>query len=559
MTVLLNKIMSAQNTLYNKYRPQTFADIVDQNHIKITLQNELVTNKLAHAYLFTGPRGVGKTTIARILAKAVNCQQRTPEQSEPCNVCSNCLEVSQNKFLDLVEIDAASQTKVEQTRENIIAAARVSASSGRTKIFIIDEVHMLSTSSFNALLKTLEEPPAKVIFILATTEIHKVPETIISRCQRFDFHRISVDDLEQWLEKVCQQEKVEYEKTVLQLIAKQAEGGARDAISLLGQVLALSDNKVSLDQASLILPRSDLSIVSDLVSLLLKKQAAEAIELLNKSLEEGIDLVQLVKELIDYLRQGLLIKIQGDKTRLRYDLDKNYYKLLQEQMSKTELTTVLKMLDIMLEKYLQIKNSVIPQLPIELAFVLISDTHLIPVAIEVKQNEKKIEAQLIKKNTEPEEQIEYVPITMPVSEVAKEQPVKKNITQSKKEESLAADQDKKLSITWQQLPEKWPDFLKELKQYNHSLAAIAQICHPIKLVNNELIVGFQYSFHQESMSNVNNQNLIEAALAKVYGEKIIWRPIVDSEYEQREAWQAEVNSPENLDSTDTVDVAEAFS
>ena len=356
MTVLLNKIMSAQNTLYNKYRPQTFADIVDQNHIKITLQNELVTNKLAHAYLFTGPRGVGKTTIARILAKAVNCQQRTPEQSEPCNVCSNCLEVSQNKFLDLVEIDAASQTKVEQTRENIIAAARVSASSGRTKIFIIDEVHMLSTSSFNALLKTLEEPPAKVIFILATTEIHKVPETIISRCQRFDFHRISVDDLEQWLEKVCQQEKVEYEKTVLQLIAKQAEGGARDAISLLGQVLALSDNKVSLDQASLILPRSDLSIVSDLVSLLLKKQAAEAIELLNKSLEEGIDLVQLVKELIDYLRQGLLIKIQGDKTRLRYDLDKNYYKLLQEQMSKTELTTVLKMLDIMLEKYLQIKD-----------------------------------------------------------------------------------------------------------------------------------------------------------------------------------------------------------
>ncbi|PJA92609.1 MAG: DNA polymerase III, subunit gamma and tau, partial [Candidatus Komeilibacteria bacterium CG_4_9_14_3_um_filter_37_5] len=271
--------MSASTTLYNKYRPLKFSDIVDQNHIKITLQNELVTNKLAHAYLFTGPRGVGKTTIARILAKAINCSQRPAEQFEPCNECSNCLEVNQNKFLDLVEIDAASQTKVEQTRENIIAAARVSASAGRTKIFIIDEVHMLSASSFNALLKTLEEPPAKVIFILATTEIHKVPETIISRCQRFDFHRIGVDDLEQWLAIVCQQEKVEYDQAVLKLIAKQAEGGARDALSLLGQVLSLSENKVSLDQASLILPRSDLSVISELVAYLCKQQAAPAIEL----------------------------------------------------------------------------------------------------------------------------------------------------------------------------------------------------------------------------------------------------------------------------------------
>jgi DNA polymerase-3 subunit gamma/tau len=221
-----------------------------------------------------------------------------------------------------VEIDAASQTKVDQTRENIIAASRVSASAGRTKVFIIDEVHMLSTASFNALLKTLEEPPAKVLFILATTEVHKVPETIISRCQRFDFHRIGIEDLVKWQEKICQTEGYQVSRDVLAAIAKQAEGGARDALSLLGQILTLSDKKITFDQASLVLPRSDWTIITALVDYFIKYQADKAIDLLNNSLSEGVDLNQLVKDLIEYLRQILLLKLSNSREKIKLDLDK---------------------------------------------------------------------------------------------------------------------------------------------------------------------------------------------------------------------------------------------
>mgnify|MGYP001294610995 CR=1 FL=1 len=182
-------------TLYRKYRPQKFSDLVGQNHIKITLQNEIKTNKLAHAFIFAGPRGVGKTTTARILAKAINCQDNEKDQTEPCNSCSACQEITGSRALDVVEIDAASHTGVDNVRENIITTAKLSPARLKYRVFIIDEVHMLSISAFNALLKILEEPPKNVIFILATTEIHKVPVTIISRCQRFDFKRVSAKEI----------------------------------------------------------------------------------------------------------------------------------------------------------------------------------------------------------------------------------------------------------------------------------------------------------------------------------------------------------------------------
>src|SRR3989344_5558425 len=182
-------------TLYRKYRPQTFAEVVGQNHIKTTLQNELEKDKIAHAYLFSGPRGLGKTTMARLFAKAVNCLTRKSGQSEPCNQCNSCQEVITGRSLDVIEIDAASHTGVDNVRENIIENSRFTPTSRKFKVFIIDEVHMLSTSAFNALLKTLEEPPEHAIFILATTEIHKVPETIVSRCQHFDFHKVPTADI----------------------------------------------------------------------------------------------------------------------------------------------------------------------------------------------------------------------------------------------------------------------------------------------------------------------------------------------------------------------------
>ena len=297
--------------IYRKYRPQKWSDLTGQNHIKVTLQNEIEAEKIAHAYLFTGPRGIGKTTTARLFAKALNCQERKQGQSEPCNKCDSCLELVEGNDLDILEIDAASHTGVDNVRENIIANARFTPVKRKYKVFIIDEVHMLSISAFNALLKILEEPPEYTIFILATTEVHKVPATIISRCQRFDFKKINAEDLIKRLTLICQQEGVKVSKKVLTNIARVSEGCLRDAESLLGQVLSLGEKEVSEEEASLIIPASNYNLVVELIDYLRYKNAEQSISLINKLVTDGVDLMQFTDELIEFLRKMILSKISG--------------------------------------------------------------------------------------------------------------------------------------------------------------------------------------------------------------------------------------------------------
>src|SRR3989339_1718223 len=277
-------------TLYRKYRPLTFKDLVGQNHIKTTLEYEVASGKIAHAYLFCGPRGIGKTTIARILAKSINCQNRKDKEYEPCDQCSSCLDVKNDKSLDIIEIDAASHTGVDNVRENIISASRIAPTSLKYKVFIIDEVHMLSNQAFSALLKILEEPPKNVLFILCTTEIHKIPATIISRCQRFDFRRLGTPDMMKKLKFIVNKEKIKIDDKILSAIARQSEGHMRDAESLLGQVVSIGGKEISAEEADLVIPRSDLGAALGLIGFLAKKDAGRAIELINKSAEEGVQL-----------------------------------------------------------------------------------------------------------------------------------------------------------------------------------------------------------------------------------------------------------------------------
>ncbi|MEK7625199.1 MAG: DNA polymerase III subunit gamma/tau, partial [Patescibacteria group bacterium] len=243
-------------TLYRKYRPQSFADVTGQDTIVQTLQNEIAANKLSHAYLFSGPRGVGKTTLARLFAKAVSCEKRKDGQFEPCNDCQACNQINRGRHIDIIEIDAASQTGVDSVRENIIENAGIMPTVLKYKIFIIDEVHMLSTSAFNALLKTLEEPPAHVIFILATTELHKLPATVISRCERYTFKKITFDKMLARLKNLCKAEKVKVDKEVLERIVYKSDGGLRDAESLLGQILSLNLKEIRVEDAQIVLPLS---------------------------------------------------------------------------------------------------------------------------------------------------------------------------------------------------------------------------------------------------------------------------------------------------------------
>ena len=259
-------------TIYRKYRPQIFKEIIGQEYIKQTLQNEIAAGKIAHAYIFSGPRGVGKTTLARVFAKSINCENRKENESEPCNKCASCEDIATGRSLDLIEIDAASNRGINEIRE-LRERTRFAPVKSKYKVFIVDEVHMLTIEAFNALLKTLEEPPEYIIFILCTTEIHKVPETIISRCQRFDFKTIDIKEITKRLETIVKAEGIKADKKVLKNIAYHSEGHPRDAESLLAQVLALvtEDKKIDLEQLELILPSSDFDLVLKLIKSLAKR------------------------------------------------------------------------------------------------------------------------------------------------------------------------------------------------------------------------------------------------------------------------------------------------
>ncbi|HIE57678.1 MAG TPA: DNA polymerase III subunit gamma/tau, partial [Anaerolineales bacterium] len=291
--------------LYRKWRPQTWDTVIGQEHIIHTLRNAIVANRVAHAYLFAGPRGTGKTTTARLLAKAVNCLDENLT-ARPCNQCEHCQAVNHGRFLDLIEIDAASNTSVEDVRD-LRDKINFSPNQGRFKVYIIDEVHMLSTAAFNALLKTLEEPPAHAIFVLATTEVHKIPATVLSRCQRHEFRRIPVPDIVSTLEKLAESENIQADPEALTLIARQATGAMRDAISLLDQ-LASTSERITLKMAQTILGTATSEAVIEIADAILSRNTAKGLDLIHQSLDSGSDPRQFSRQIVDYLRNLLLIR-----------------------------------------------------------------------------------------------------------------------------------------------------------------------------------------------------------------------------------------------------------
>ncbi|WP_432353730.1 DNA polymerase III subunit gamma/tau [Sporosarcina sp. A2] len=298
---------------YRVYRPQTFEEMSGQQHVKQTLQNALLHNKTTHAYLFSGPRGTGKTSAAKIFAKALNCENGPAK--EPCNECETCRTITEGSNTDVIEFDAASNSRVEEMRD-IIEKVRYAPASSKYKVYIIDEVHMLSNSAFNALLKTLEEPPAHAVFILATTEPHKLPLTIISRCQRFDFKPITANEIVERMTHVLNDAAIEADNSALKVIAQAASGGMRDALSMLDQVVSFSGDRVTAEEALLVTGSVGEDIFYQLAESMLTKDAAVALTLLNRLIAEGKDVSRLAEDLITFFRDLLVLRTAPELTDL---------------------------------------------------------------------------------------------------------------------------------------------------------------------------------------------------------------------------------------------------
>lgn len=376
--------------LYRKYRPSTFADVVGQEHIERTLKNAIEQDKVSHAYLFCGPRGTGKTTTARILAKALMCEKGPT--IEPDGTCPECVAIAQGTHPDVYELDAASRTGVENVREEIISRVSYAPTRGAWKVYIIDEVHMLSTAAFNALLKTIEEPPSHVVFILCTTDPQKVPETILSRCQRFDFHRISIESIVARLGTVCAKEGVEFEAEALDLIAHRAEGGMRNALTSLEQLIAYCGGKATLEGAQSLLGSLDNADLSEIVEAIGRRDAVACFNWVAQYVETGADLAQFVRDLAEHIRTLYLLSMAGLDVELQ--ISESMRTVMAEELKLFGQDRLSRMLIVLGDVSKELRISSNPRLSFEIALTRMirpeSDLTLESLAERIEQLEMRL-------------------------------------------------------------------------------------------------------------------------------------------------------------------------
>lgn len=482
--------------LYRKYRPKLFSDLIGQNHIQTTLRNEVRLNKVGHAYVFSGPRGLGKTSTARILSKAVNCS--SPKDGEPDLTCGSCAAHHNGIFLDSIEIDAASHTGVDNVRENIIGNARIAPMHGKKKVFIIDEVHMLSISAFNALLKTLEEPPKDTIFILATTEIHKVPDTIVSRCERFDFKRIQPDVMRQRLQRIASLEGREVDGGVLDSIARISEGCQRDAENLLDQMFSLDEKRISMDVASLILPQSSIESCVKLTESFGQKNVSGIFQLIEQWMSDGVHMDSRIKELIEFWRKLLVLKIHRNVSLIAsLTEDLNLQKIIQEIMANLDAKSLIGMIESLIAKQELCASTPIPPLPLELTAVeccVDGDK-----GISGSSGQGKIER-------------------------GKEQGSKQTLPAAESVSVSAVVREKSLEgggVMHDRIIKEWATILKECRKFNHALMLTLKVASIVHVHDDRITLGFRYKFYQDRVLNPANQQILINVFSRVLGKRII--------------------------------------
>ncbi len=496
--------------LYNKWRPQKWDEIVGQQHVVQTLRNAVVGNRVVHAYLFAGPRGTGKTTAARLLAKAVNCQNEDPA-SRPCNQCAHCVAVNENRFLDLIEIDAASNTGVEDIRD-LRDKINFSPNEGSYKVYIIDEVHMLSTQAFNALLKTLEEPPSHAIFILATTEMHKIPATVLSRCQRYDFRRLPLDSIVGQLQNIVSNEKLKAEPEALTLIARQSGGGMRDAISLLDQ-MASTGQEISLGLTQTVLGTATNQTVLDLVSAVLDHDPAAGMNAIHSALDSGTDPRLLARQVVDYLRMLLLIQM-GNLSLV--DLTTDTRLQAEKQAREFSQSSVLRMIKAFNSAAVDLRGGWQPSLPLELALAEMLEISAITAQTRTQPGgkpgvETKAEKPVNMVSKESQKSIKDGGPTMLYQTSGSEKTV---------EESG--------NVTLDQVTKAWKQISASIKPQSPSLSALLNSCRPLEIKNNVLVIGFANDLVRSKMDTPEQIEITRQAIAKACGGKLSIKCVVSN-------------------------------
>ena len=513
----------AYQALYRTWRPQRFEDVVGQEMITKTLRNAVMTNQTSHAYLFTGPRGIGKTSTAKIFAKAINCHHQ--ENGEPCNECEICKAITNGSLNDVLEIDAASNNGVEEIRD-IRDKVKYAPTQADYKVYIIDEVHMLSTGAFNALLKTLEEPPANVVFILATTEPHKIPATIISRTQRFDFKRITSATILKRMEYILNQKDIQYEDAALKVIAKAAEGGMRDALSILDQVISFGENNVTLENALLVTGSVTKTDLLNYLQAVVDQKTPEALEMIHKLVQDGKDASRIVEDLVEYCRDLLLYQQSPamlEETELGM-LDEDFKKFAQE----IEPETVYQMINILNEQQENMRYTSHPTVYLEVLTVKLSQLKNQPQVSQanaqptISADQAQID-RLMNRIQQLQDQINSLQQTQPqASRPVRRQVVSTNQTKIKevkvnyeKVNEVLGNATRADLNRFQQV---WGDLVNMLTVPQR---AIMSVSRPVAASSEGVVIGFEYPYLcQKAIDDRELQDALTKGLSRLVDQDL---------------------------------------
>jgi len=504
-------------SLYRKWRPQTFEDIIGQKHITQTLINAISLNRISHAYIFSGPRGVGKTTTARILAKSLNCEKGpTPY---PCNKCERCIRITNGYSMDVMEIDGASNNGVDSIRE-LRNKVNFAPAEGRYKIYIIDEVHMLSQGAFNALLKTLEEPPLHVIFIFATTDPHKIPSTILSRCQWFNFRRISLADIVAKLKMIVKDEKLNIDDKTLNIIARSSTGSMRDAESALDQIIAYCGKNITSQSVKEVLGIIEEEVFFEFLEAIIKNDTLNGIEIINRTSDLGEDASQFIKNLMEYVHNLSLAKVcQKEILNLKGIFTEDRERLLKQ--SKTiKLEKLFSIVNYLAEAERKMRYTRHPWILLEMLVIKFTAGE----NYSLKEVEEKKDEYLLDFSTKKD-----------VSESGKknavtreEVPPKKKIQDKVKTKEDSPIQAKEVS-TDLDFNQAWPIILNKVKKTKMAVYSFIIANNLITIENNKLIIGFnkEYTFHKESLEKQNNKILLQDLIKKETGRVLAIECIIN--------------------------------